>query len=105
MPWFVKSETFRVPHEQVRPHLSAHRSWVERLRAEGLQISSGYLVDGRGRPGGGGLLLLEAADYTTAEAIIREDPIVRSGCVVWQLHGWIAAVGDLAVGDSPVPDD
>ena len=96
MPWFVKTETFRLPHAQVRPHLADHRAWVERLRAEGVRISSGYLVDEAGRPGGGGLLLLEAADHASAEALIREDPMVRSGCVDWHLHGWIAAVGGLA---------
>jgi uncharacterized protein YciI len=91
MPWFVKTETFRVPHEEARPHIRAHRAWVEQLRSEGVTIRSGYLVDKQGRPGGGGLLLLEAADYTAAEAIVREDPMIRSGCVEWQLHGWMPA--------------
>ncbi len=96
MPWFVKTETFLVPHEQAKPHLAAHRAWVERLRSEGVRICSGYLVDGEGRPGGGGLLLLEAADHRSAEALIRQDPMITSGSVDWRLQGWIAAVGDLA---------
>ena len=98
MPWFVKRETFRRPYAELRPHLQAHRSWVEQLRSCGVKISSGYLVDGEGRPGGGGLLLLESADHASAEALIRQDPVVASGLVDWSLHRWIGAVGDLGVG-------
>ena len=56
-----------------------------------------YLVDAAGRPGGGGLLLLEAADQASAEALIRDDPMLRSGGVSWQLQRWVSAVGDLGV--------
>ena len=56
------------------------------------------LVDGEGKPGGGGLLLLEATDHASAEALIRQDPVVLSGFVDWSLHRWIGAVGDLGVG-------
>lgn len=98
VPWFLKRETFLRPYAELRPHLAAHRAWVEQLRARGVQISSGYLVDGEGRPGGGGVLLLEAVDHATAEALIIEDPMVRSGGVDWTLHQWISAVGDLEVG-------
>jgi uncharacterized protein YciI len=98
MPWFIKRETFQRPYAELRPHLQAHRQWVERLRGEGVRISSGYLVDGEGRPGGGGLLLLEATDHASAEALIRQDPVVLSGLVDWSLHRWIGAVGDLGVG-------
>jgi uncharacterized protein YciI len=98
MPWFVKHETFLRPYAELRPHLAAHRTWVADLRQRGVRISSGYLVDGEGRPGGGGLLLLEAADYAGAEALIRDDPMVRSGGVDWGLQQWNSAVGDLEVG-------
>jgi uncharacterized protein YciI len=104
MPWFVKTETIRVSREQVRPHLAAHRHWVERLRRAGVRISSGYLVDGQGRPGGGGLLLLEAADHAAAERLVREDPMILSGSVAWCLHRWIPAVGDLRVDDPAARD-
>jgi uncharacterized protein YciI len=95
MPWFVKTETITVPPANVAPHLEAHRAWVGQLRQQGVRISSGYLVDGQGKPGGGGLLLLEAADYARAEALILQDPMVRSGSVHWELHRWVSAVGDL----------
>jgi len=52
-------------------------------------------VDGQDQPGGGGLLLLEAADHASAEALIRQDPMVRSGGVDWSLHRWMAVEGDL----------
>lgn len=97
MAWFIKTETFRLPADAVIPHLQEHRRWVESLRLEGLRISSGYLVDDQGRPGGGGLLLLEAADHDAALALVLQDPMVLADCVHWQLQGWRPAVGDLAV--------
>ncbi|MFN6338707.1 MAG: YciI family protein [Cyanobacteriota bacterium] len=97
MPWFIKRETFRLPHAELRPHLDAHRAWVRGLRERGVRISSGFLVDGQGQPGGGGLLLLEAEDHGRAEALILHDPMVLSGGVDWTLHQWMGAVGELAV--------
>jgi len=98
MAWFIKSETFRGSATEAAPHLAAHRAWVMELRSRGIRISSGYLVDGEGRPGGGGLLLLEAIDHAAAEALIRQDPMLTSESVDWRLHQWIGAVGDLGVG-------
>ena len=97
MPWFVKTEQFLRPYSAMKPHLEAHRRWVEQLRADGVVISSGYLVDGAGQPGGGGLLLLEAASYAEADALVRDDPMLHSGGVDWQLQQWRPAVGDLGV--------
>ena len=48
MPWFIKTERFLRPYAQMKPHLEAHRRWVEQRRAEGVVLSSGYLVDGEG---------------------------------------------------------
>ena len=79
----------------MRQTIAEHHAWVKRLRSEGVAISSGYLVDSGGTPGGGGLLLLQAADYGSAEALILNDPMVRSGQVDWQLHQWVEAVGHL----------
>jgi uncharacterized protein YciI len=104
MAWFIKTETFRLPRPQLQAHLQAHHAWVAELRQQGVVISSGYLVDQAGRPGGGGLLLLAAEDYAAAEALVRQDPLIANGCVDWQLQGWIPAVGDLAVGDLALGD-
>ena len=97
VPWFVKQETFLRPYPEMKPHLEAHRLWVEQLRQEGVVISSGYLVDGAGQPGGGGLLLLEAPSYAEAEALVYCDPMVISGGVDWRLQQWRPAVGELRV--------
>lgn len=97
VPWFVKQETFLRPYPEMKPHLEAHRLWVEQLRQEGVVISSGYLVDGQGQPGGGGLLLLEAASYAEAETLVLCDPMVISGGVDWRLQQWRPAVGELRV--------
>lgn len=101
MAWFIKREEFVWPRERLLPHLKAHRGWVRSLQRSGTRISSGYLVDGQDQPGGGGLLLLEATDYTSALAVIADDPMVRSGGVSWQLHRWVPVVGDLAVRPQP----
>lgn len=98
MPWFIKRETIRSSPAALRPQLATHRAWVDALRQRGVRVSSGYLVDGAGQPGGGGLLLLEADSYAAAEALILEDPMVRSGGVDWTLHQWIGVVGALEVG-------
>lgn len=98
MPWFIKRESLRRPSSELHPQLQAHRAWVQELRQQGVRIASGYLVDAEGRPGGGGLLLLEAEDHASAEALIRQDPMLRSGSVEWSLHRWVAAVGDLGLG-------
>ena len=95
MPWLAKTERFLRPYAELKPHLAAHRAWVEHLRAEGLRISSGYLVDGEAQPGGGGLLLLECVDYATAAALVAHDPMLLSGGVEWSLGEWRSAVGQL----------
>jgi uncharacterized protein YciI len=98
MPWFIKTEILRVSVAEARPHLALHHDWVLELRSQGIRLSSGYLVDSEGRPGGGGLLVLEAADYGAADALIRQDPMLLGDCVEWKLHQWVGAVGDLGVG-------
>jgi len=95
MPWFVKTERFLRPYAELKPHLAAHRAWVEQLRDEGVRISSGYLVNGEAQPGGGGLLLLECVDYATAAALVAHDPMLLSGGVEWTLGEWRSAVGQL----------
>ena len=97
MPWFVKTERFLRPYDELKPHLQAHRAWVEQLRNQGASISSGYLVDGDGQPGGGGLLLLECASYAEAAALVASDPMLLSGGVDWTLAEWRSAVGDLGI--------
>ena len=108
MPWFIKTETFNGPFRALEGAersalLQAHKAWVLELRSGAQPIASGFLVDGDQRPGGGGLLLLQAASYAEALALIQQDPLISGGWVDWQLHAWIAAAGDLAVGSAPDP--
>ena len=109
MPWFVKTETFStaflaLDRVERSARLAAHRHWVTGLRAAGQPVASGFLVDGERRPGGGGLLLLEAPSHSAALALVLEDPLISGGWVDWQLHEWIAAVGDLAVAMGAATD-
>jgi len=48
-------------------------------------------------------LLVEATSYCEALEMIQQDPLIAGGWVDWQLHEWIAAAGDLAVGSAPGP--
>ncbi|MBM5827218.1 MAG: hypothetical protein FJ050_04065, partial [Cyanobacteria bacterium M_surface_7_m2_040] len=106
MPWFVKTETFTEAFRSLAgaersAHLQAHRAWAAGLSAAGRPMASGFLVDEQQRPGGGGLLLVEATSYCEALEMIQQDPLIAGGWVDWQLHEWIAAAGDLAVGSAP----
>ena len=97
MPLYIKTEQFRAPAETMGPHLAAHRRWVRQQQQQGRTLVSGYLVDGQGQPGGGGLLILEAESHGAALAFIQQDPMILSGFVVWQLQGWVPAVGALCL--------
>ena len=99
MAWFVKHETFTaetaaLPMTERRPLLEAHRAWVEQESAAGRRIRSGFLVDGQQRPGGGGLLIFEAASYAEALAWVQQDPMIQAALVSWTLQEWIPVSGD-----------
>ena len=53
MRWFIKRETFRRPAAELKQAIAAHKRWVADCREQGIEISSGFLVDGEGKPGGG----------------------------------------------------
>jgi len=93
--WFCKTETFKRPFPEVKPHLEAHKDWVKQLRRQGYCITSGYRVDSEGKPGGGGLMFLAAKSYDEAQKLVLQDPLVANDCVDWQLNGWIGQVGDI----------
>ena len=97
MSWFVKTEKFLRPYPEMAPHILAHISWIKNLRAAGVIVTSGYLTDEDGIPGGGGLLLLQAPNYSEAKAIIKQDPMLLSGGVTWDLQQLIFAVGGLTL--------
>lgn len=97
MRWFVKLEEGVVDRERFDAHLADHLRWVAELERRGHRPSTGYWGDRKGRngEGAGGMLLFLARDPGQAEAIVREDPLIRCGCVHWILHEWCVVAGDL----------
>lgn len=99
MAWFIKTETFTIStaaltNKQRHLYLDAHREWVNQLCRSGRRISSGFLVDDKGLPGGGGLLIFEANTYADALALVKDDPMIMAGLVNWKLQEWIPFSGD-----------
>ena len=102
MPWFIKQETFtaemrHLPADIRSSHCHAHRCWVKAQRKAGIAIASGFLVDDQQTSGGGGFLVFESACYASAEALVREDPMIARKLVTWTLHEWKPVEGQLGV--------
>ncbi len=95
--WFVKLEQGVVDRARFDAQLRPHLDWVADLQRRGHQPSSGYWADRKGMngAGAGGMLLFRARDWADAEAIVQEDPLIRSGCVRWELHEWRVVGGEL----------
>ncbi|MBH8577530.1 hypothetical protein I8752_32105 [Nostocaceae cyanobacterium CENA369] len=83
MPWFVKIEEGKVDKSTFDLHVPAHKAYVRELIAKGHKARSGYWAQF-----GGGMLLFEAASMAKAEAIVADDPLVKNGCVNYQLYEW-----------------
>ncbi len=93
MPWYIKTEKFKLATEKLQPnqrrkYLDMHHEWVAKLQLSGVKVSSGYLVDENQNPGGGGLLILEAASFKKAKELVKEDPMITFGLVNWHLEEW-----------------
>ena len=62
MPFFVKTEIIKkeylINNDLKRKIINEHIHWVKKLKKEGINIKSGFLVDELNRPGDGGLLIL-----------------------------------------------
>ena len=70
-----------------------HKEWVKDIANSGHYILSGYLINEKKMPGGGGLLILEAKDYLTAKKIIENDPMIKNNLVIWDLQELISIDG------------
>ncbi len=97
MPWFIKQEQFTketlsLSAKQRHVFLDMHKSWVAKLINSGTNVTSGYLVNEKKQPGGGGFLIIEATSYSEALALIQEDPIIKNDLVTWNLQEWIPIV-------------
>ena len=69
--------------------IDEHINWIKKLKQEGINIKSGFLVDELKRPGDGGLLILEMNNYKNALKIIKNDPMIINDLVEWKLNEWI----------------
>ncbi|ALF51653.1 hypothetical protein ACX27_00415 [Nostoc piscinale CENA21] len=83
MPWFVKIESGKIDKIIFDQYVPAHKAFVQDLIAKGHKAKTGYWAKM-----GGGMLLFEAASLDEAQAIISQDPLVKNGCVDYQLHEW-----------------
>jgi uncharacterized protein YciI len=83
MPWFVKLERGLVEKAQFDQHVPAHRAYVRQLIDSGHRAKTGYWGGY-----GGGMLLFWADSLAEAQQIVANDPLVRDGCVAYELHEW-----------------
>ena len=93
MPYFVKTEIIKkkylINNDLKRKIINEHIDWVKKLKKEGINIKSGFLVDELNRPGDGGLLIFEMNDYINALKIIKNDPMIKNDLVEWKLNEWV----------------
>ena len=93
MPFFVKIELIKkeylIKNDFKRKIITEHINWIKKLKNEGINIKSGFLVDDFKRPGAGGLLILETNNYKNALEIIKNDPMITNDLVEWKLNEWI----------------
>ena len=98
MPIFIKTEKFKdktleLSNIERKKFLLMHKEWVKDISQSGICIYSGYLINDKKMPGGGGLLIIEAKNYLTAKKIIQGDPMIKNKLVVWELQEWIPIQG------------
>ena len=93
MPFFIKTEIIKkeylINHDLKQKIINKHIDWIKKLKKEGINIKSGFLVDEFKRPGAGGLLILEINNYQNALKIIKNDPMIKNKLVKWKLNEWI----------------
>ena len=93
MPFFVKTEIIKkeylINNDVKRKIIKEHIDWIKKLKKEGINIKSGFLVDELNRPGEGGLLILEMNNYKNALKIIKNDTMIKSNLVEWKLNEWV----------------
>ena len=98
MPIFIKTEKFKdktsaLSNAERKKFINMHKDWVKDISESGHCIHSGFLINEKKLPGGGGLLILEAKDYLTAKKIIKSDPMIKNKLVKWDLQEWISIDG------------
>lgn len=87
MAWFVKIERGVVNKSTFDQFVPAHVTYVKDLIAKGHHAKTGYWAER-----GGGMLLFQASSLDEAEAIVQADPLIKNGCVNYELHEWCVVV-------------
>lgn len=83
MPWFVKIEQGIVEKTIFDQYVPAHKAYVQELIDQGHEAKTGYWAEK-----GGGMLLFKAASLAEATEIVNRDPLIKEGCVTYELHEW-----------------
>lgn len=83
MPIFVKIEEGKVDKSAFDQYIPAHHAYVRELIARGHKAKSGYWA-----VRGGGMMIFEAESMEQAQALVAEDPLIKNGCVDYQLYEW-----------------
>jgi len=93
MPFFIKTEIIKkeylIDYDLKQKIINEHIHWIKKLKKEGINIKSGFLVDELKSPGDGGLLILEMNSYKNALKIIKNDPMIKHDLGEWKLNEWI----------------
>ena len=83
MPWFVKIEKGIVDKATFDQYVPAHVAYVKDLIAKGHEAKTGYWAEY-----GGGMMLFKASSLDAAKVIVAADPLIKNGCVDYELHEW-----------------
>ena len=93
MPIYIKTEVIKTEYliqkDFRKKIINEHIKWIKKIKGEGINIKSGFLVDELKQSGAGGLLILEMATYKDALEIIKDDPMIKNNLVEWKLNEWI----------------
>ncbi|WP_288262825.1 YciI family protein [uncultured Prochlorococcus sp.] len=93
MPIFIKTEIIKkefIFNNKLKKKLvDKHILWIKELKKAGVKVKSGFLVNEIKEPGAGGLLTIEVRTYKDALKIVKEDPMIKSKIVDWELNEWI----------------
>ena len=93
MPFFVKTEIIKkeylIKNDLKRKIIQEHFDWIKKLKKDGINIKSGFLVDELKRRGAGGLLSVKMNNYKNALEIIKDDPMIKNDLVEWKLNEWV----------------
>jgi uncharacterized protein YciI len=83
MATFVKIESGKVDKSTFDQYVPAHKEYVQDLINKGHKARTGYWAQR-----GGGMMIFEATSMIEAKAIVEADPLVKNGCVDYQLYEW-----------------